>query len=82
MMNKKRNRFKKLGKQDTFCSLPFKEYESMTPTQQFSFEKANETERRWFNFNLEVCHIYDREKQNPAFAFFSILRYKPPKLTT
>jgi hypothetical protein len=57
LMTKKRNRSKKLGKQETFCSLPFEEYESMTPTQQFSFEKAIETERRWSNFNLEVCHI-------------------------
>jgi hypothetical protein len=43
LVTKKRNRFKKLGKQETFCSLPFEEYESMTPTQQFSFEKAIET---------------------------------------
>jgi hypothetical protein len=34
MMTKKRNRLKKLGNQETFCSLPFKEYESMTPTQK------------------------------------------------
>jgi hypothetical protein len=40
-----------------FSSLPFEEYEYMTPTQQFSFEKAIETERRSSNFNLEVCHI-------------------------
>jgi hypothetical protein len=40
-----------------FCSLPFEEYESMTPTQQFSFEKAIITERRWFTLNLEVCNI-------------------------
>jgi hypothetical protein len=39
LMTKKRNRLKKLGKQETFCYLPFEEYESMTPTQQFSFEK-------------------------------------------
>jgi hypothetical protein len=32
LMTKKRNRFKNLGKQETFCSLPFEEYESMTPT--------------------------------------------------
>jgi hypothetical protein len=57
MMTIKRNRFKKLVKQETFCSLPFEDYESMTPTQQFSFEKALETERIWSNFNLEVCHI-------------------------
>jgi hypothetical protein len=29
----------------------------MTPTQQISFEITIETERRWSNFNLEVCHI-------------------------
>jgi hypothetical protein len=57
LMTKKRNRLKKLGKQETLCSLPFEDYESMTSTQQFSFEKAIETERRWSNFNLEVCHI-------------------------
>jgi hypothetical protein len=39
LMTKNRNRLNKLGKQETFCSLPFEEYESMTPTQQFSFEK-------------------------------------------
>jgi hypothetical protein len=39
MMTKKRNRSKKLGKQETFCYFPFEEYESMTPTQQFSLRK-------------------------------------------
>jgi hypothetical protein len=57
LMTKKSNRLKRLGEQETFCSLPFEEYESMTPTQKNSFKKAIETERRWSNFNLEVCHI-------------------------
>jgi hypothetical protein len=33
LMTKKRNRLKRLGKKDTLCSLPFEEYESMTPTK-------------------------------------------------
>jgi hypothetical protein len=57
LMTNKMNRLKKLVEQETFCYLPFKKYESMTPTQQFSFDKAIKTERRWSNFNLEVCHI-------------------------
>jgi hypothetical protein len=56
-VTKKRNRFKKLGKQETFCYFPYEEYDSMTPTQKNSFEKEIETERRWSNFNLVVCHI-------------------------
>jgi hypothetical protein len=52
LMTNKRNMLKRLGKQETFCSLPFEKYESMTPTQQFSLEKEIETERRWSNFNL------------------------------
>jgi hypothetical protein len=30
----------------------------------------------------DMCLTYDREKQNPAFGFISILRYEPPKSIT
>jgi hypothetical protein len=38
-------------------SLPFDQYETLTPTKQQAFEKERETEQRWSNQSFAVCHI-------------------------
>jgi hypothetical protein len=48
---------KKHGKQEPLCAMPLDEYELMTSTEQFSFEKAIEAEQRWSKLSLGVCHL-------------------------
>jgi hypothetical protein len=50
---------KKHGKQEPLCAMPLDEYELMTSTQQFAFEKAIEAEQRWSKLSLDVCHVCD-----------------------
>jgi hypothetical protein len=37
--------------------MPLDEYELMTSTQQFAFEKAVEAEQRWSTLSLDICHV-------------------------
>jgi hypothetical protein len=56
----KTRHLKKHGKQEPLCAMPLDEYELMTSTQQFSFEKAIQAEQRWSTLFLDVCHVFNR----------------------
>jgi hypothetical protein len=57
LSGQKTRHLKKHGKQEPLCSMPLDEYELMTRTQQFAFEKAIEAEQRWLKLSLDVCHV-------------------------
>jgi hypothetical protein len=60
LSRQKTRHLKKHGKQEPLCAMPLDEYELITSTQQFAFEKAIEAEHRWSKLSLNVCHICDR----------------------
>jgi hypothetical protein len=39
------------------CSLPFDQYEALTPTEQHDFEKGIEAGQHWLKLSFDVCHI-------------------------
>jgi hypothetical protein len=45
------------GLQNPICSLFFDQYESLTPTEQHTFEKRIEAEQPWSNLSFDVCRI-------------------------
>jgi hypothetical protein len=56
----KTRHLKQYGKQEPLCAMPLDEYELMTSSQQFDFEKAIEAEQRWSKLSLDVCHVCNR----------------------
>jgi hypothetical protein len=47
------------GKQEPLFAMSLDEYEFMTSTQQFAFEKAIEAEQRWTKLSLDAFHVCD-----------------------
>jgi hypothetical protein len=52
----KMRHLKNHGKQEPLFAMSLDEYEFMTSTQQFAFEKEIEAEQRWSKLSLDVCH--------------------------
>ena len=57
LTRQKTRHLKQFGKQEPLCAMPLEQYELMSSTQQFAFEKAIESERRWAKLSLDVCHV-------------------------
>jgi hypothetical protein len=50
---------KQYGKQEPICAMPLGEYEIITSTQKFAFEKEIEAEHIWSKLSLDVCNLCD-----------------------
>jgi hypothetical protein len=53
----KMRHLKRFVKQEPICAMPLEEFELMTRTQRFAFEKAIEAEQRLSKLSLDVCRV-------------------------